>query len=261
MPNVLLVEDNPVNQKVAAGLLRQLGIEADIAADGLEGIQAYRRKTYDLIIMDCQMPRLDGWECTRAIRKLEAANGAGVHVPIVALTAQALPGDREKCLSSGMDDYLTKPVDADLFLRAVNAHLSGNAPATKAEQEPAPSAAPVPVSTGPAPILDQTVVEKIRSYGADAVRDVYGTLREELPGRRNQMSTALALGDLKTLATVAHAVKGGTGTLGCRDLHLRCAEMERLARAGELDPCRNIWPGLEQSLTASLAALDHLLPA
>jgi len=257
MPNVLLVEDNPVNQKVAAGLLRQLGIEADIAADGLEGIQAFRKKSYDLIIMDCQMPRLDGWECTRAIRKLEAATAPECHVPIVALTAQALPGDREKCLSSGMDDYLTKPVDADMFLRAVKAHLAGQSPSLPSSMPPPAPA--VAAATGPAPILDNAVVDKIRSYGADAVRDVYGTLLEELPGRRNQMSTALTLGDLKTLATVAHAVKGGTGTLGCRDLHLRCADLEHLARAGELEACRGIWPGLDTSLTASLAALTALL--
>ncbi len=265
MPNVLLVEDNPVNQKVAAGLLKQIGILADIANDGLEGIQAFRRKPYDLIIMDCQMPRLDGWECTRAVRKLEASSGGGRRVPIVALTAQALPGDREKCLSSGMDDYLTKPVDADLFLKAVQAHLAGTAvvpspTATGATTGPSASVATAPVApAGPSPILDPVVVAKIRSYGDDALGDVYGTLKEELPGRRNQMSNALALGDLKTLATIAHAVKGGTGTLGCRDLHLRCADLERLARSNDLAGCQALWPGLDGSLTATIAALAALL--
>ena len=265
MPNVLLVEDNPVNQKVAAGLLKQIDILADIANDGLEGIQAFRRKPYDLIIMDCQMPRLDGWECTRAIRKLEASSGGGRRVPIVALTAQALPGDREKCLSSGMDDYLTKPVDADLFLKAVQAHLAGTAvvppPTTMgASSGSSTAAAPVLVApTGPSPILDPVVVAKIRSYGDDALVDVYGTLKDELPGRRNQMSNALALGDLKTLATIAHAVKGGTGTLGCRDLHLRCADLERLARSNDLAGCQALWPGLDGSLTATMAALVALL--
>lgn len=259
MPNVLLVEDNPVNQKVAAGLLKQIGIIADLANDGLEGIQAFRKKSYDLIVMDCQMPRLDGWECTRAIRKLEAASTPARHVPIIALTAQALPGDREKCLNSGMDDYLTKPVDADLFLKAVEAHLQGQRPATPmapVAPAPMPEAVGVPAD---APILDQAVVTKIKSYGEDALTDVYGTLADELPGRRNQMATALALGDLKTLATVAHAVKGGTGTLGCRDLHLRCAELERLARAGDLVPCQQRWTALETSMTATQAALTSLL--
>ena len=260
MANVLLVEDTPVNQKVAAGLLRQLDIQADIANDGLEGIQAFRKKTYDLIVMDCQMPRLDGWECTRAIRKLEAAAGKGERVPIVALTAQALAGDREKCLNAGMDDYLTKPVDADLFLKAVAAHLGGRAPVmAPGANVPAAPASPPPAPTGPAPVLDQAVVTKIKSYGDDALTDVYGTLLEELPGRRNQMANALALGDLKTLATVAHAVKGGTGTLGCRELHLYCADLERLSRAGDMGPCQALWPTLDASLTATQAALAALL--
>jgi len=262
MSHVLLVEDNPVNQKVAAGLLKQIGILADIANDGLEGIQAFRRKSYDLIVMDCQMPRLDGWECTKAIRKLEATSGTGRRVPIVALTAQALPGDREKCISSGMDDYLTKPVDADLFINAIQAHLAGTAvpvPLPVPGSGTAGLSPTVAAPSEPPSILDPAVVNKIRSYGDDALQDVYGSLQEELPGRRNQMANALALGDLKTLATIAHAVKGGTGTLGCRDLHQRCADLERLSRANDLAACQALWPGLDGSLTTTMAALAELL--
>ena len=258
MSHVLLVEDNLINQKVALGLLKQLDIDGVVANDGLEGIAAYRRQSWDLIIMDCQMPRLDGWECTKAIRKLEVA-GNKFRVPIVALTAQALPGDREKCLAAGMDDYLTKPVDADLFLKAVRSHLGGVVPAQPAIALPRPP--PVAPPAGPAPILDMTVVDKIKSYGDDALFDVYGTLRDELPGRKNQMKNALALGDVKTLATVAHAVKGGSGTLGCRDLQLQCQAMEALGKAGDLAGCQGSWPVLEASLDATAAALERLLSA
>jgi CheY-like chemotaxis protein len=104
---ILIVEDNTFNQRVAASLLHKLGHEADVAANGREGVDKWRRVHYDLVLMDCQMPVMDGYQATAEIR---AEERAARHTPIVALTALTLTGDREKCLASGMDDYLTKPV-------------------------------------------------------------------------------------------------------------------------------------------------------
>jgi signal transduction histidine kinase/DNA-binding response OmpR family regulator len=119
---VLLVEDNRVNQLVAARMLKAFGIEAAVVSDGAQAVAAVQAKTFDLVLMDCQMPELDGYDATRAIRAWETpriAAGIANRLPIVAMTANAMPGDREKCLAAGMDDYLSKPIKRDVLLAAL----------------------------------------------------------------------------------------------------------------------------------------------
>jgi CheY-like chemotaxis protein len=112
---VLVVEDNVVNQMVAVRLLHNLGYKSDVAANGLEAIEALLRLPYDLVLMDCQMPELDGYEATQRIRALEKSGELKMHTPIIALTANAMPGDRERCTRAGMDDCVTKPVSVEQF--------------------------------------------------------------------------------------------------------------------------------------------------
>lgn len=112
---VLVVEDNLLNQRVSVAMLRRLGFEVDLASNGEEGVYKWENGDYDAIIMDCQMPVLDGYSATAQIRTRERNEGSGRHMPIIALTAYALPHDRQKCLDSGMDDYLTKPVDCEVL--------------------------------------------------------------------------------------------------------------------------------------------------
>ena len=112
---VLVVEDNLVNQRVSVAMLRRLGFEVDLASNGEEGVSKWENGDYDAIMMDCQMPVLDGYSATAQIRTRERNEGSGHHMPIIALTSFALPHDRQKCLDSGMDDYLTKPVDCEVL--------------------------------------------------------------------------------------------------------------------------------------------------
>lgn len=116
---MLVVEDNVVNQMVAVRLLHNLGYKSDVAANGLEAIEALRRVPYDIVLMDCQMPELDGYEATRRIRELETTGELHRHTPIIALTANAMPGDRERWTHAGMDDCMTKPVSVEQFTRVL----------------------------------------------------------------------------------------------------------------------------------------------
>ncbi len=130
MPRVLVVDDNQVNQRVVVGMLASLGVVTTVAENGRQAVDAFRSLRPDLILMDCQMPELDGFEATRAIRRIEeeATLNHAYHLPtrrarIIALTAMGMVGDRERCLASGMDDYLTKPVDAGQLSRMVRSAL------------------------------------------------------------------------------------------------------------------------------------------
>jgi CheY-like chemotaxis protein len=123
---VLVVEDNAVNQLLARKLLERFGFRSDVAADGKEAVEASGRIRYAAILMDCQMPEMDGFEATRAIRRRE---GDRQHTPIIAMTAHAMKGDRELALEAGMDDYVSKPVDADLLRRVLDRWISAGTPA------------------------------------------------------------------------------------------------------------------------------------
>lgn len=119
-PRVLIAEDNPINQRVAVIILSKLGYHTDVADEGAEALQMLQKQPYDLILMDCQMPVMDGFEATKAIRALPSEVS---QIPIIAVTANALPGQREKCLATGMNDYLSKPIQTDLLASTLRKYL------------------------------------------------------------------------------------------------------------------------------------------
>jgi signal transduction histidine kinase/CheY-like chemotaxis protein len=219
---ILLAEDNEVNRKVALLMLERLGNKADVAADGVEVLEALRRQTYDLVLMDIQMPRMDGLETTRRIREEQPA---GRRPRIVAMTANALLGDREACLAAGMDDYLSKPMRLD-DLRGALLRTE------KLPDRPSASTLAPAASAG----LDPAPLEQLRrleaSTGRSILREVVDTFLAETPQRLAKLREALAGGDGEALALFAHSLKGSSGQLGAVRLAALCRELEAAGRAG-----------------------------
>jgi two-component system sensor histidine kinase/response regulator len=225
-PRLLVVEDNQVNQKVAVGMLAKLGYRADVAANGIEALDAVARFDYGAVLMDCQMPEMDGYAATAEIRARE--DGA-VHLPIIAMTAAAMKGERERCLAAGMDDYVSKPVSVDELENALRRWIG---PGEEVGRAGAP-----PTSRGAAPeTFDPAKVAALRSLGADGEEDAFGSLTTLFvasgAGLLETLREALARGDADTLGRVAHTLKGSAANLGAVRLADACRDLEEAISAG-----------------------------
>jgi CheY-like chemotaxis protein len=241
---VLVAEDNVVNQKVAAKMLERKGYRVDVVANGREAVEAVARLPYALVFMDCQMPEMDGFEATRLIREREACesepsdasrtttNGAGPRrLPIIAMTANALHGDRERCLAAGMDDYVAKPVGRE-DLEAVLARWR-LADAGSADERT--TALPEKGDSG-AVIVDPAVLADLRQLdeSGELLATLVSHFLDETPQRLMAMQTALRHGNAAALAEGAHALKGSSGNLGAHRMQQLCGEVQTLGRANEL---------------------------
>ena len=224
---ILLAEDNPVNQQVAATMLRKRGHVVDIVADGRQAVDAVRARGYDILLMDVQMPEMDGLAATRAIRE----GPHGRDVPIVALTAHALAGDRERCLAAGMNGYLTKPFKAhDLFATVEK----------WTEAAPLNPVASAPAAGAPAPVdLDGFRASMRDAESEDAVDGILDTFLAGVPERVEALVVAVSAGDGGAIARVAHAFKSAAGSIGAHRLATILQEMEESGGAGALDTARD----------------------
>ena len=223
-PLVLVVEDHPVNQKIMVTMLENLGYRADVAASGLDALQACSVTRYDAILMDCQMPDMDGFKATAWIRQREA--GTKRRTPIIALTASMMPGDREKCLAAGMDEYLAKPVRIqalDATLRRWMARPGPSPPVRSPETgEPVASALP---PDHPLRVLEAQGRGRV-------VVEIIDLFLQTTPMRLDALRQVLARGDAESLASVAHGLKGAALQLGSRGMAALCARIQAEARSG-----------------------------
>jgi len=238
---VLLVEDNPVNERVAVGLLAGRGHEVTVAHDGFAALRAFDAGAFDVILMDVQMPGMGGLEATTAIRERERRTGG--HVRIVAMTAHAMTGDRERCLAAGMDDYLAKPVDRETLLDAIER----------------PGLRPVPRPDDPveAPIDPVKMLNRLGG-DRDLVRDVIGVFASECPKRLAAIQAAVDSQNAEQIRFAAHALKGMAGNISARAVAEAAARLETLARDRALDQVPAARHRLEAATRDLMQALETL---
>ena len=243
---ILLAEDNVVNQKLAIRLLEKLGYRADVAGNGIEAIEALERQSYDLLLSDVQMPEMDGLEATRRIIERWPA---GERPWIVAMTAEAMSGDRERCLEAGMNDYLTKPIRVHELVAAIKR-------APRGAREPAASSAPSDLE----PIDRDALVYLAEGVGGDAVF-VSGLIEQfgtDAPALLAAASEALADGDVDALRRAAHTLKSNAATFGAQPLADKSRALEEGAKGGDMNACAPLLDPIARELDAVLEALPRV---
>ena len=239
---ILIAEDNPVNQQLALHLLERRGHSAVVAENGREALSAMDKHKFDLILMDVQMPEMGGLEATRAIRESEKATGQ--HVPIIAMTAHAMQGDRERCLNSGMDGYLSKPLDPKVFQQTVESMAS---PESVTESE-----TPAPINKG---AVDANALLARFSGDRKLVRTLVKAFQGDCSRMISEIRKASTARNAATLADAAHAFKGAVGNFGASVAFETAREIEKQARQGKLDGTRELCHGLEERMAEFLPAL------
>ncbi|MGZ5474822.1 MAG: response regulator, partial [Thermoanaerobaculia bacterium] len=236
--HILVAEDNPVNQKVAVRQLQRLGYSADAVGNGLEAVEAMSRIPYDLVLMDCQMPEMDGFEATREIR-LRETNGK--RTPIIALTANALAGDREACLAAGMDDYLSKPVDPAELGRIMTQWLGDSAPAIDPET--------------------LRGLRQLASENSEFLAELLALYIEDVPGRIATIDAAIENNDAAGVASAAHALKSSSGSVGALRVRQVAAELEQSGMSRDLTDARRAVARLRAEYEVAVQTFRELMKA
>ena len=245
---ILLAEDNIINQKVALGVLAKIGYRADVASNGREVLTALEKTPYDLILMDVQMPEMDGFEATAAIRQKESEMGR--HIPIIAMTAHAMKGDRELCLEKGMDDYVSKPIQPKDLSAAINRQL-GNMVL------PQPEVPPSDGSDGKA-VFDQKFLLDRLEGDEELFKEIVRTFLDDAPLQVEKLKQALREENLSQIEKQAHSLKGAAMNIGGNALQAIAFEVELSGKKGDLKRTQELIPRLEKEFTRLQKALSSL---
>ena len=246
---VLLAEDNEINQEVAGEILSMLGYQCRWVRNGLEALAAWRQGQFDLVLMDCQMPEMDGYEAAHAIRLEESQQPEQRHVPIVALTAHATKGDRDRCLAAGMDDYLSKPLDPD----ALAAKLARWIP-----QKARPA---LPPDAIPADVLNYPDLLRRCMGRVELAARLVGKMVEQAGEDAREISLAIHQQNAGALAASAHRLKGASANVSVANLRTLAADLESLGRNNNLPAAAALLPKLEKELERLKTAFQQMKPA
>jgi two-component system sensor histidine kinase/response regulator len=272
---VLLAEDNPVNVEVASAMLESMGLDVSRAGNGAEALHSVQADAFDLVLMDCQMPVMDGFAATSEIRRHEQQRGQGHKLPIIAITANALQGDRESCLAAGMDDYLSKPFTqqalGDTLARWINLPRQsaqtvappqssghGNAVASAAATPPLSSE-----SAEPASVIQRQALENIRALSAEngdaLLEKILHTYLHDTPEQFATLRLAIQHDDSEALRLLAHRLKSGSANVGAQLLASTCKELEQLGRQHTTSGAAALLASMEQQFHAVRQALEAIL--
>ncbi|CAN5574024.1 response regulator [soil metagenome] len=255
---VLVVEDNQINQIVARGFLEALGYTVDTADDGEDALVKIARRSYDAVLMDVQMPRLDGYATTRVVRREETAAGGGHRLPVIAVTATAVAGEREKCLSAGMDDFITKPLSPSALAEVLRRWTTpdGSSPPPPGTHESPPGDAG---DAGPAsPHLDRERLGMLLDLAPDDTAYLDRAIDRFLHRRlelRDAVAAAVSADDAAALSAAAHALRGSTGNLGLPLAAEVATELEEVGRAGSTSGAGPLLERLDQCLDDAAVAI------
>jgi len=247
---ILLAEDNKFNQQVARGLIARLGHSITIADNGLLAVELYRKEKFDIILMDIQMPEMDGYEATAAIRAIQQETGQ--RTPIVAVTAHAMSGDKERCLAAGMDDYLSKPINGDELMKTLDRNTNSNT-------EPILPAVTTPEVAESAPPLQLDRATVLERCGGD--HDLLISLVEMFPEETNksmrELETARGAGDVPTLRRAAHTLKSMLKLFEASEAAALATGLEQAATSGSLGTDQEL-KSLRNEISRTLVAVAHL---
>jgi len=263
-PHLLLVDDNPVNQKVGRAMLERMGYRIDLAMNGLEALAAWEKHRYDAILMDCQMPVMDGYEATREIRKREQGLR---HIPIIAVTAHAMTGAAEECLAAGMDAYQSKPLDRDLLIQCLNKFLDDSSAAGSTVSSENAALTPVANAASPAAATEMVLpvewemIEQTTDGDKEFAIELVSTFAESSKESIEQIAMALATNDLGAVQRAAHSLKGATGSMGATTSRLLAAELEDAAKNNHASEAALLFDALRHEITRANEFMHDKLAA
>ncbi len=259
---ILVVEDNNLNQQVAKLQLRELGQDADYANNGLEALEALQRKTYDLILMDCQMPELDGYDATAEIRRRERGTR---HTWIIAMTAHAMVGDRDRCLAAGMDDYIAKPMSTEILKEALE-RFAQRQPAVIEKPKVQAATAPPPVAAAPAKKTDGATVDfaqlrQITKGNTALLRRLAELYVNQTAEQLAALRTALAERSATDVQRIAHRCTGSSGTIGMTAMANLFEKLEHAGKNGQLNVAEQLASDIESAFVGVRASVKALAAA
>ena len=278
---VLLAEDDPTNQQVARGILARMGMHMDVVENGGDAIQALRRRSYDLVLMDVQMPGMDGLEATQRIRDPETG-ARNPDIPIIALTAHAMEGDRERCLRAGMSDYLSKPVTLTALETALEKWLPGRPapdpsddsaeqPSTEpdpsddsaeqpsTEPEPSGDSAEQPSTEPEPPVFDEAVMVRRLMGDRTLVKEVVRVFLDHIPRRIGELEGCLSAQDVPSAQLQAHTIKGACANVGAESIRAVAEAMENAVAEGNLATAEARLPDLKAGFERLKEKMEEMI--